>query len=145
MRTVETRRRRPPPVAPLDGAHAAAREVILPADVKQLVRRAEAVEVKVEQGNIPLVFVDDGEGGTGDAAAAAETAGKPAGEGGLSHAEFAGVGDDGPARRLRATCSPSCSVSCSLCERCSTANAPFQPILKVQYSTPPRDAQFLFA
>lgn len=67
------------PLAPLDGAHAAAREVILPADVKQLVRRAEAVEVKVEQGDIPLVFVDDGEGGTGDAAAAAETAGKPAG------------------------------------------------------------------
>ena len=49
--------------------------------------------------DIPLVFVDDGEGGTGDAAAAAETAGKPAGEGGLSHAELAGVGDDGPARQ----------------------------------------------
>ena len=27
-------------------------------------------------------------------------AGKPAGEGGLSHAELAGVGDDGPARQF---------------------------------------------
>ena len=54
-------------LAPFHGADAASIEVILPADVEELVLVSQAVHIKVEEREPSLVLVDDGEGGAGDA------------------------------------------------------------------------------
>ena len=77
--------------APLHGADAAPVQVVLPADVEQGVGVRQAVHVEMEQGNTALVLIDDGEGGAGDPAAAAQAPGEAPGECGLAHAQSAGV------------------------------------------------------
>ena len=75
------------PLAPLHGAHAAAIQVVVPADVKEVLRPLQAVEVKMEQGQpSALVLVDDGKGGTGDPLPAFQAPGQAPGKGGLPHA-----------------------------------------------------------
>ena len=116
------------PLAPFDGAHAAARKIILPADVEELVRRAEAVEVEVKEGNVPLVFVDDGEGGAADSSAAAEAVRKAAGEGGLSHAELTCVGDNGATRQpFGQRCAELLGLLLAACQMLHGTNPPFSP------------------
>ena len=82
-------------LAPLHGADAAPGEIVLPADIEQVLGAVQPVHVEVEQGDGPLIFVDDGEGGAGDPAPAPQAPGEPAGEGGLPHAQAAPVGHHG--------------------------------------------------
>lgn len=63
--------------APLHGAYAAAIEIIVPADVIKSVAAAQAVYVKVEQGDAPRIFVDQRKSGAGDALRAAQAAASP--------------------------------------------------------------------
>ena len=84
-------------LAPLHSAHAPPGQVVLPADVEELVGAAQAVHVKVEQGEpAPLVLVDDGEGGAGHPLRDPQAPGQPPDKGGLSRPQIPGEGDDGP-------------------------------------------------
>ena len=79
-------------LGPLHGAHAAPCQIVLPADVEQLVRAAQPVHIKVKQRCCAVVFVDNGKRGAGDPSGAAQTSGQPTGKGGLAHAQSAAVG-----------------------------------------------------
>ena len=89
-------------LAPLHGAYAAALQIVVPADVKEGVLRLQPVHVKVEEGGGTAVFIDDGEGGAGDAAAASKTTGKAAGEGRFAHTQTAQIGHHAAARKAAA-------------------------------------------
>ena len=81
-------------LAPLHGAHAAPGQVVLPADVKELLRGVHAVQIEVEQGQPPpLVLVDNGKGGAGHPVNDPQTPGQPPGKGSLARPQVAGVGD----------------------------------------------------
>ena len=84
------------PFAPLHGAYAAPVQVVLPADVEELVLVPQSVQVEVEQGEPALVLVNDGEGWAGDPALPAESPREAPGKGGLPRPQAAGVGDDAP-------------------------------------------------
>ena len=85
-------------LAPLHGADGAAGEIVLPADVEQVLRPVQPVHIEVEQRGRALIFVDDGEGGAGDPAPASQATGKATGKGGLAHAQTAPVGHHGAGR-----------------------------------------------
>ena len=81
--------------APFDSAHAAAGQIILPPDIEQLVRRGQAVHIKMEQRQPPgEIFVDDGIGRACHIVFNAEAARNAAGQSGLARAEVAKVGND---------------------------------------------------
>lgn len=84
-------------LAPLHGADAAAREIIFPADVEEVVGGIQTVHVKVEQRHPAAeIFVDDGIRRAGDLFGHAEPRGKAARKRGLARAKVAIVGNDVP-------------------------------------------------
>ena len=81
-------------LAPLDGADGTAVDIILPANVEQLVGTAETVHIKMDQLAGPFIFVHDRERRARDAARQPHAAGHAAHKGGLSAAELAVHGHD---------------------------------------------------
>ena len=81
--------------APFHGADAVSVQIVLPADVPQVVGRSQAVHIKMEQGqSAGQVFIDDGVGRAGDHVGTAKTFGKATGECGFAGAKVSLVGQD---------------------------------------------------
>lgn len=78
----------------LNGADGTAVDIILPANVEQLVGTAETVHIKMDQLAGPFIFVHDRERRARDAARQPHAAGHAAHKGGLSAAELAVHGHD---------------------------------------------------
>ena len=76
-------------LAPLHGADTAPGEIILPADVEQVIGAVQTVHIKVEQRQpTALVLIHNGKGGAGDPALVAKPRGKSPGEGSLAHTQI---------------------------------------------------------
>ena len=72
-------------------------QIVLPADVPQILGRAEPVHIEMEQGqSAAQIFVNNGIGGAGDGIPIAQPPGQSPGEGGFPRTQIPPVGNDRP-------------------------------------------------
>ena len=72
------------PFAPFQGTDAVPIQVVLPADIEELLFVLQPVQIEMEERDAAGVFVDDGEGGAADALPDIQATGQAADKGGLS-------------------------------------------------------------